>query len=122
MEEARQTVEAVARSSYGRLLAYLSSRTRDVAGAEDALGEALLAALHSWPRDGVPRKPEAWLLTAARNRLIDQARHARVRTEHAESIRLLSDESQRAGPEDGFPDERLKLFFVCAHPAIDPAL
>ena len=69
-----QTIEAVARASYGRLLAYLSRETRDVAGAEDALSETLLAALTSWPKDGVPRQPEAWLLTAARHRLIDQAR------------------------------------------------
>jgi RNA polymerase sigma-70 factor (ECF subfamily) len=58
-------VEAAARDSYGRLLAFLASRTRDVAGAEDALGDALLAALETWPRDGVPDSPEAWLLTAA---------------------------------------------------------
>ena len=66
----RRTIEAVARASYGRLLAYLSRETRDVAGAEDALSETLLAALTSWQKDGVPRQPEAWLLTAARHRLI----------------------------------------------------
>ena len=60
MEDARGTVEAVARSSYGRLLAYLCSATRDVAGAEDALAEALVSALTSWPRRrraaGSPRR------------------------------------------------------------------
>jgi len=122
MGDARQTAEAVARSSYGRLLAFLSSRTRDVAAAEDALSDALLSALVSWPRDGVPQKPEAWLLTAARHRLIDQARRSRVRTEHAETLRLLTAESERIEPPGDFPDERLKLFFVCAHPAIDLAL
>lgn len=122
MEEARRAVEAVARSSYGRLVAYLCSRTRDVAGAEDALGDALVSALASWPRDGVPRKPEAWLLTAARRRLLDQARRARVRAEHAETLRFLAAEPGPDEPQDGLPDERLKLFFVCAHPAIDPAL
>ena len=71
MADARRTVEAVARSSYGRLLAYLCSDTRDVAGAEDALSDALVSALASWPTDGVPKQPEAWLLTAARHRLID---------------------------------------------------
>ena len=59
MADARGAVEAVARSSYGRLLAYLSSETRDVAGAEDALGDALVSALTSWPADGVPNQPEA---------------------------------------------------------------
>ncbi len=122
MQHAERAVEAVARSSFGRLVAFLSSRTRDVAGAEDALSEALLAALTSWPRDGVPEKPEAWLLAAARHRLADQARHARVREKHADALRLLAAESEEAKAPDEFPDERLKLFFVCAHPAIDPAL
>src|SRR5262245_23912062 len=125
MEDARGTVEAVARSSYGRLLAYLSSATRDVAGAEDALGDALVSALASWPIDGVPRQPEAWLLTAARRRLIDQARRRRVRDEHRDSLRRLADTvatAATAARDDAFPDRRAELLFVCAHPAIDPAL
>ncbi len=123
MGDAQHAVEAVARASYGRLLAYLSSETRDVAGAEDALGEALLAALNSWPRDGVPQQPEAWLLTAARHRLIDQARRRRVRSDHLDTIRRLTEGT--AGPPafvNSFPDRRVELLFVCAHPAIDPAL
>ena len=123
MEDARGTVEAVARASYGRLLAYLSSETRDVAGAEDALGDALIAALTSWPRDGVPRQPESWLLTAARHRLIDQARRRRVRDEHEGTLRHLADESTATAVAGGaFPDRRAELLFVCAHPAIEPAL
>ena len=123
MDDARGTVEAVARSSYGRLLAYLSSQTRDVAGAEDALGEALLSALHSWPERGVPDQPEAWLLTAARHRLIDQARRARVRDEHRETLqRLASGTAPSADTGGVFPDRRAELLFVCAHPAIDSAL
>ncbi len=59
-EDAHRTIERVARESYGRLVAYLSSHTRDVAAAEDALGEALVAALTTWPRDGLPHNPEAW--------------------------------------------------------------
>jgi predicted RNA polymerase sigma factor len=123
MEDARGTVEAVARASYGRLLAYLSSETRDVAGAEDALGDALVSALTSWPRDGVPRQPESWLLTAARHRLIDQARRRRVRDEQEGTLRRLADESPATEAAGGmFPDRRAELLFVCAHPAIEPAL
>ncbi len=123
MEDARGTVEAVARSSYGRLLAYLSSTTRDVADSEDALGEALVSALASWPVDGIPRQPEAWLLTAARHRFIDQARRRRVREYHQESLRRFADDSTAAAASgDAFPDRRAELLFVCAHPAIDPAL
>ena len=62
-EDAHRTIESVARESYGRLVAYLSSHTRDVASAEDALSDALVAALTAWPRDGVPENTGAWLLT-----------------------------------------------------------
>lgn len=123
MADARGTVEAVARSSYGRLLAYLWSETRDVAGAEDALSDALVSALASWPIDGVPTQPEAWLLTAARHRLIDQARRRRVRDEHQEWVqRLAADAAVADASGDLFPDRRAELLFVCAHPAIDAAL
>jgi RNA polymerase sigma-70 factor (ECF subfamily) len=64
-ENVHRAVERVARESYGRLVAYLSAQTHDLAGAEDALSEALLKALTAWPRDGMPQNPEAWLLTTA---------------------------------------------------------
>src|SRR5207253_6339777 len=118
-EDARRTIESVARASYGRLVAFLSARTRDVAAAEDALGEALVAALGAWPRDGIPRSPEAWLLTAARRRLIDRARHERMREGSTPTLELLLRESSEREVVDPIPDERLKLLFVCAHPAID---
>src|SRR5579862_4715315 len=79
-EKIHRTIERVARESYGRLVAYLSSHTRDVASAEDALSNALVAALSTWPRDGMPQNPEAWLLTAARRSFIDVARHQKVAT------------------------------------------
>ncbi|MBC8121246.1 MAG: RNA polymerase subunit sigma-70, partial [Gemmatimonadaceae bacterium] len=115
---AAQTVEFVARASYGRLVAYLSVRTHDVAAAEDALGDAFRAALETWPRDGVPHKPEAWLLTVARRRMTDQARHARVRAEAVPTLWLLTEQAQEESRTGTFPDERLKLLFICAHPAI----
>jgi len=121
-QDARETIELVARSAYGKLVAYLSARTRDVAAAEDALGEALLEALAAWPRDGVPEQPEGWLLTAARHRLLDQQRRRRSRERHEAVLASLAEgESASADPE-GLPDERLGLFFVCAHPALDPSL
>jgi len=114
--------ELAARVSYGRLLAYLAARSRDVTAAEDALGEAFVAALETWPRAGVPDKPEAWLLAVARRRLIDGARHARVEDVAAAALRIVVDRAeQEASSKALFPDERLKLLFVCAHPAIDPA-
>jgi predicted RNA polymerase sigma factor len=121
-ENTHRTIERVARESYGRLVAYLSSHTRDVARAEDALSEALVAALTTWPRDGVPRNPEAWLLTTARHSLIDLVRHQRVVSESEPALMLLTKSPQEATLSIEFPDERLKLLFVCAHPAIDPAM
>jgi RNA polymerase sigma-70 factor (ECF subfamily) len=121
-EDAHRTIERVARESYGRLVAYLSVHTHDLASAEDALSEALVAALKTWPRDGVPEKPEAWLLTAARHSLIDVIRHHQVVLESEPTLQLLRESSTEAAVSTSFQDERLKLLFVCAHPAIDPAM
>jgi RNA polymerase sigma-70 factor (ECF subfamily) len=119
--DARATIDQVVRASYGRLVAFLAARSRDVAAAEDALAEAFQAALVNWPKTGVPEKPEAWLLVTARRRLIDAARHARVQAEAVPSLLAAADEAQEMTESDlAFPDERLKLLFVCAHPAIDP--
>ena len=124
--ETHRAIELVARQSYGRLVAYLSARTRDVAGAEDALSEALIAALTAWPRDGLPKSPEAWLLTTARNRLIDRVRHRQMQASNASALELLADTGDdvmsQVGRADELPDERLKLLFVCAHPAIDESI
>src|ERR1700674_795116 len=121
-EDTHRTVERVARESYGRLVAYLSSHTRDVASAEDALSNALVAALTAWPRDGVPQNPEAWLLTAARHSFIDQRRHRQGAEPSVPTLKLLREDSMEMTLSAEFPDERLKLLFVCTHPAIDPAM
>jgi RNA polymerase sigma-70 factor (ECF subfamily) len=121
-EDTHRTIERVARESYGRLVAYLSSNTRDVASAEDALSNALVAALTAWPRDGVPQNPEAWLLTTARHSFLDHVRHRQVAEANEPTLLLLREESTEMTLSPEFPDERLKLLFVCAHPAIDPAM
>jgi predicted RNA polymerase sigma factor len=122
LEDTRRTIERVARESYGRPVAYLSAHTHDVAAAEDALSEALLAALTHWPQDGVPQSPEAWLMTTARRSLIDVVRHNRVVLASEATLMLLREDSMEARMPTEFPDERLKLLFVCAHPAIDQAM
>jgi RNA polymerase sigma-70 factor (ECF subfamily) len=71
-------IEPVVRNSYGRLIAYLAARAGNVADVEDALGDAFAEALKRWPADGIPDKPEAWLLRVARNRMIDVVRHHQV--------------------------------------------
>jgi len=123
-EDTHRTIERVARESYGRLVAYLSVHTHDLASAEDALSNALVSALAHWPREGVPQNPEAWLLTAARHSLIDAIRHERVVLESEPRLEFLTEDSTEATlpTSTQFPDERLKLLFVCAHPAIDQAM
>src|SRR4051794_39000435 len=74
---ARAAAETAARRSYGKLIAYLAARSRDVAAAEDALADAFASALIDWPKNGIPHNPEAWLLTAARRRSIDAVRRAK---------------------------------------------
>jgi RNA polymerase sigma-70 factor (ECF subfamily) len=117
---ARAAAEAVARRSYGRLVAYLAARTRDVAAAEDALAEAFAMALEEWPRRGVPDRPEAWLVTVGRRKLIDAARRRVHRDASTEHLQLVAEElDEAARRETDIPDERLALMFACAHPAID---
>ena len=118
--DARATAETVARRSYGKLVAYLAARTRDVAAAEDALAEAFAAALAEWPRSGCPSNPEGWLLTVARRKLIDAARRRRVSDAASEHLKLLADELDCNRSD--IPDDRLAMVFGCAHPAIDNAV
>jgi len=114
--------ERTARQGYGKLVAFLAHRTRDVAAAEDALSEAFAAALADWPSQGVPDRPEAWLLTVARRKAADGARRRRRGEEAASHLRLLAEELAEGDAEPSeaqIPDHRLALIFACAHPAID---
>jgi len=121
-EAAHRSAEEAARRSYGRLLAILSARTRDIAASEDALHDAFERALARWPQDGVPDRPEAWLLQVARHRDHDAWRHAQVGGAAVQDLRVLAQAlDDEAGVGGAVPDERLRLLFVCAHPAIDAA-
>jgi len=93
------TLEQVWRDHWGRLLALLVAQYRRLDLAEDGLGDAFEAAARHWPAEGMPGSPAAWLLTAARRRVLD---------------RLRSD------PGDVLTDERLRLVLLCAHPALAP--
>lgn len=118
-DAASAATERIARLSYGKLVAMLAVRSRDLSAAEDALGGALLRAISEWPRVGVPANPEAWLVTVARR--IDADRWRRVVTAAEGAGRWLMQEDERltAGDFD-IPDDRLRLMLICAHPAIDP--
>jgi predicted RNA polymerase sigma factor len=118
---AHSVAEAVARRSYGKLVALLAMRTRDVAAAEDALADAFAAALADWPERGCPANPEAWLMTAARRRAIDGARHRHIGDEVANQLTILADEIDE-GDAGALPDRRLALLFACTHAALDATI
>ncbi len=120
-EATRATAEAVARRSYGKLVAFLAARSGDVAGAEDALADAFAAALSDWDKGGIPDNPEGWLLTVARRRAIDTARRRHSGEAAVPHLQLLAEELADAEPTS-MPDDRLSLMFACAHPAIDPGI
>jgi RNA polymerase sigma-70 factor (ECF subfamily) len=119
--DAAKVAEQAVRAAYGRLLAWLAWQWRDIASAEDALADALLSALNTWPRDGVPASPQAWLMTAAKYNLLKAARHRRMRDDPAVTLLLPSD-AEEVPDSHELPDDRLRLMFVCAHPAIDPGM
>jgi len=119
--DATRTVEAVWRIESARLIAALTRLVRDVALAEDLAQDALVAALEKWPQTGVPPNPGGWLMTTARRRAVDRLRRDKA---YAARLAVLAVEADRAGPVppagpgDDLPDERLQLFFTCAHPAL----
>lgn len=118
---ARAAAESAARDAYGRLLGLLARRTGDLAEAEDALSSAFEGALAAWPETGVPDAPEAWLLTAARRRLMDAGRRSSVRRAAEPALAQLADEAATREAPD-WPDERLALMTACARPEIDSGL
>jgi predicted RNA polymerase sigma factor len=118
-ETAAHAAAVAARDSYGRLLALLAASTSDLASAEDALADAFERALRTWPAQGVPVNPDAWLLTVARNRLRDHWKSARTQRD----LPLAAGQGEPAHFDDvdvdAIPDRRLELMLVCAHPAVE---
>lgn len=119
--ETKAVAEMVVRRSYGKLVAFLAARTGDVAGAEDALSEAFAAALKTWPQQGCPENPEAWLLTVARRKSIDSVRR-NARIDDNADLETLPSFAPAAGDTEQIPDRRLALMFACAHPAIEASI
>src|SRR5258708_10140460 len=121
-DHARNTADAVARRSYGKLVAFLAARTRDLAAAEDALSGAFASALADWPRKGCPENPEGWLLTVARRKVIDMYRGRRRHEIAAEQLKIMAEGLDAAATVAEIPDQRLALMFACAHPAIEASI
>jgi RNA polymerase sigma-70 factor (ECF subfamily) len=120
--EATSAAEAVARRSYGKLVAFLATRMGDVEAAEDALSEAFAAALTDWDTGGVPDNPEGWLVTVARRRAVDATRRRRSGEAAIPHLQLMAEELATTTSDASMPDHRLALMFACAHPAIDPGI
>ncbi len=124
--------ERIARHAYGRVLAVIACATRDLHQAEDALAGALVEALQKWPRDGVPENPEGWLVVAAKRNAVDQARtdaassQARTSAQVIHHFQRLQRAQAVSDADDSraahMPEDRLRVMFVCAHPAIETSV
>ena len=120
-----ETLDEVFRDEWGRLLALLVAQFRRLDLAEDGLSEAFLAAAARWPGDGVPGNPAAWLLTAARRKIIDRLRVEATAARKEPLLVVdaeLAQQAQRVMVDPGtvLGDERLRLIFLCAHPVLAP--
>ena len=125
--DVHRTVEAVWRIESARLIAGLARMVRDVGLAEDLAQDALVAALEQWPTSGVPDKPGAWLMAAAKRRAIDHLRrHAMLERKHEQLGHDLTERQERAVPEldealdDHVGDDLLRLIFTACHPILPP--
>ena len=119
MQGGGAAVERVFREEYGRLIASLVRRFGDIDIAEDAAGEALVAALEKWPESGVPPNPGGWLTTTAGNRAIDRIRREKLRDSKHQAALMNYDDSPHE-PTGLVEDDRLRLIFTCCHPALAP--
>ncbi|MGA8116302.1 MAG: sigma-70 family RNA polymerase sigma factor, partial [Actinocatenispora sp.] len=115
-----ETVAATFRSEWGRVLATLIRGTGDWDLAEECAQDAFAQALARWPRDGVPARPGAWIVTTARNRALDRLRRRSVEAVKLREMGRDMDRGQPAPPADpsGIVDDRLRLIFTCCHPAL----
>jgi predicted RNA polymerase sigma factor len=115
-----ELLESIAQDSYGRLLAVLVKRYRDLELAEDALADAFREALEQWPSTGMPDRPESWLLTVAGRRMVDAIRRNTRGRELLTGVDWLPVELEPT--EESFPDERMELILLCCHPELDKAI
>jgi RNA polymerase sigma-70 factor (ECF subfamily) len=120
-DRAAESVESVFREEKGRLLATLVRQFRDLDLAEDVASEAIETALQRWPAEGVPRSPLAWLITTARRKAVDRLRRDETFAARLAILHIDAEQLVPAPPDpqtDDIPDERLRLFFTCSHPAL----
>src|SRR5579863_2096659 len=109
-------LESLYREEWRRVLATTVRLTGDFDLSEEAVQDAFVAALEQWPRDGAPANPYAWLVSTARNRVVDQIRR-RARLAALEGSAVLPPDA--AADADSMVDDQLRLIFTCCHPALD---
>ncbi|HZQ25453.1 MAG TPA: RNA polymerase sigma factor [Terriglobales bacterium] len=125
MADPRALVESVFREESGRIIATLIRLSGSFDKAEEAMQEALISALGTWPEKGIPNNPGAWITAVAHRKLIDSVRKESIRTEKEDALLYETELSQRRNPaadEDTsmqYPDDRLRLMFTCCHPALN---
>jgi RNA polymerase sigma-70 factor (ECF subfamily) len=126
---AQAEIEHVFREHHGRAVAVLVRRFRDIDVAEEAVQDAFATALQRWPGEGVPPSPAGWIITTARNRVLDRLRREAQRGDRQAQAHLLHEQAQAdaadpAGADEGdnpVSDDRLRLIFTCCHPSLSPA-
>ena len=124
MSQAAHALDRIFRAESGQVLATLIRILGDFQLAEDALQDALVAALESWSKDGLPASPGAWLTTTARRKALDRLRHLRIIEAKSSELALSMRLAQEArSPQDELefwpvPDDQLRLMFTCCHPAL----
>ncbi|AHK33102.1 RNA polymerase ECF-subfamily sigma factor [Rhodococcus opacus PD630] len=115
-DRVRAAVDAAFRDEWGQVVATLIGLTGEWDLAEDCAQDAFASALTNWQRDGVPRRPGAWLTTTARHRAIDRLRRDAAGAGKLRQLAVLTRDPDE--PHDEIPDERLRLIFTCCHPAL----
>ena len=115
-----QAIDGVMRNDRGRLIAALIARLRDFQLAEDALQEAAMSAMSHWGRTGLPASPQGWLLRVALRKAIDRLRAGKREAGRVADLTILAEEEAAEMEAADFPDDRLRLIFICCHPALDP--
>ncbi len=113
-----EVVGRLFREESGRAVATLIRILGDFDLAEEVVQEAFIVALERWPRDGVPDNAGAWIVRTARNRAIDRLRRERLHGEKLRELERLMPGEPEEPPESSLPDDRLRLFFTCCHPAL----
>jgi RNA polymerase sigma-70 factor (ECF subfamily) len=114
-------IERIFREEYGRAVSVLIQAFRDIDLAQDGVQDAFAVAAVRWREDGLPPSPAGWIITTARNRILDRLRREASRADRQAQAAVLLAQTEEIEEEPAVPDDRLRLMFTCCHPALGPA-